>query len=347
MLSERTGHILKSIVKEYIVKAVPVPSQSIAKEAGLRVSSATVRNEMARLEEEGYILRPHTSAGSIPSDKGYRFYVESLEDVTLSAAEQRFISHLFHQVESEVGDWLSLAAELVARLAQNVAIVTAPRPAASKLKHLELVALQDTLALVVLVLHGAKLKQKLINFETLVTQGDLTRAANRLNEEYADLTGQQVAGKDIILTPLEKEVTGHLIRMMQAEDGHDYEEPHLDGWHFMLNQPEFAASQRMLSLVALAEQRSLLKSIIPERLESRKVRVTIGREHKEEAFHNCSVVVSRYGIPDEATGAIGVVGPTRMPYAHTISVVGYLAVVLSRLMAALYGKELPDESQTG
>ena len=346
MLSERTGHILKSIVQEYIVKAVPVPSQSIAREAGIRVSPATVRNEMARLEQEGYILRPHTSAGSVPSDKGYRFYVESLEDVSLSPAEQRLISHLFHQVESEVGEWLSLAAELMARMAQNVAIVTIPRPAASKLKHLELVALQDSLVLVVLVLHGAKLKQKLINFEQIVPQNELSQIAGRLNDEYANLTGPQISARDIVLAPAEKEVSDYIVRMMRAEDGQDYEEPYLDGWHFMLNQPEFTDSRHMLSLVALAEQRSLLKIIMPARLESNRVRVTIGREHKDEAFHNYSVVVSRYGLPDEATGTVGVVGPTRMPYAHTISTVGYLAAVLSRLMAALYGKELPTEPQS-
>jgi len=344
MLSERTGNILKSIIKEYIVKAVPVPSQAVAREAGIKVSSATVRNEMAHLEEEGYILRPHTSSGSVPSDKGYRFYVESLEDISLSPTEQRLISHLFHQAQNDVSEWLNLAAELMARMARNVAIVTAPRPAASKLKHLELVALQDSLALIVLVMHGAKLKQKLISFETMVTQTELTRIANRLNEEYAGLTGQQIAGKDIVLTPAEKEVTNYLVQMVQSEDEQNYEEPYLDGWHFMLNQPEFADARHMLSLVELAEQRSLLKNLIPEGLERNEVRVTIGKEHKDEAFHNCSVVISRYGIPEEVTGTVGVVGPTRMPYGHTISTVGYLSAVLSRLMAALYGKELPAES---
>jgi heat-inducible transcriptional repressor len=107
----------------------------------------------------------------------------------------------------------------------------------------------------------------------------------------------------------------------------------------MLNQPEFADARHMLSLVELAEQRSLLKNLVPEELESNKVQVTIGKEHRDETFHNYSVVISRYGIPDEVTGTVGVVGPTRMPYGHTISTVGYLAAVLSQLMAALYGKE--------
>jgi heat-inducible transcriptional repressor len=191
-------------------------------------------------------------------------------------------------------------------------------------------------------MHGAKLKQKLINFETIVTQSELTHIANRLNEEYTDLTGQQIAAKDVVLTPPEKEVIDYLVQMVQSENEQSHEEPHVDGWHFMLNQPEFADVRHALSLVELAEQRSLLRNIVPSGLGSNQVQVTIGKEHKDETFHNCSVVISRYGIPDEATGTVGVVGPTRMPYGHTISTVGYLAAVLSRLMAALYGKELHE-----
>ncbi len=160
MLTPRSSRILNYIVRQYIEKATAVPSQDIADKAELGVSPATIRNEMAFLEKEGYLIRPHTSAGCIPSDKGYRFYVESLEDVALSLAEQRLISHLFYQAQNDVSEWLSLTAELMARMVRNVAIVTAPRPAARKLKHLELVALQDSLALIVLVMHGAKLKQK-------------------------------------------------------------------------------------------------------------------------------------------------------------------------------------------
>ena len=117
-----------------------MPSQSITNDYELGVSAATIRNEMAHLEQEGYITRPHPSAGSIPSDKGYRYYVESLSDIKLPLAEQRLISHLFHQVERELDEWLSLAATLIAQMVQNVAVVTMPKPAACQFKHLELVA---------------------------------------------------------------------------------------------------------------------------------------------------------------------------------------------------------------
>ena len=128
MLSLRTETILKSIVSKYIDLAIPVPSQSIVNALELGVSSATVRNEMAQLEGEGYITRPHPSAGSMPSDKGYRCYVEGLMDIRLPMTEQRLINHLFHQVERELEEWLNLAATLIAQLAQNVAVVTMPKP---------------------------------------------------------------------------------------------------------------------------------------------------------------------------------------------------------------------------
>ncbi|MFQ6122866.1 MAG: heat-inducible transcriptional repressor HrcA [Dehalococcoidales bacterium] len=341
MLSPRAGTILHSIVEQYISRAVPVPSQRVANDPKLGVSSATVRNEMAQLEQEGYIIRAHPSAGSIPSDKGYRYYVESLSDIMLSSTEQRLISHLFHQVERELEKWLSLAATLIARLVQNVAVVTMPKSTDCRFKHLELVSLQDSLALVILVLHGAKVKQQLIIFDQLVSQPELTAMANRLNDAYSSLTSQQILAKEISLSPVEQQITNYLLTMMQAEDEQEYEEPYLDGLHFMLNQPEFAHSRQMLSLMELVEHRNLLKTITPKGLESHRVQVIIGKENEAEAFQNYSVVISKYGIPEEAVGTIGVVGPTRMPYAHTISTVGYLSSVLSRLIAGLYGRETP------
>jgi heat-inducible transcriptional repressor len=343
MLSPRAETILKSIVAKYIERAVPVPSQSIASDPELGVSPATVRNEMARLEQEGYITRAHPSAGSIPSDKGYRYYVESLKDVSLADSEQRLISHLFHQVEKELENWLSLAAMLLARQVQNVAVVTMPKPTDCRFKHLELVALQGSLALVVLVLHGVKVRQQLIIFDQAVAQPELTATANKLSATFAGLTRRQISAKALDLSPVEQQVTALVQKMMQAEDEQEYEAPYLDGWHFMLNQPEFTHSHRMLGLMELIDQRSLLKNIIPQGLESHRVQVIIGKENKEEAFHDYSIVISKYGVPDEAVGTLGVLGPTRMPYAHAISTVGYLAWVLSKLVAGLYGKEPPEQ----
>ena len=263
--------------------------------------------------------------------------------MNLPLAEERLISHIFHQVEKEVEAWLSLTATLLARLVQNVAVVSLPKSADCKLKHMELLALQDTLTLAVVVLYGARVKQKLITFDQAVSQSSLTVISNKLNTAYSGLTGQQISTKDMELSPLEKQVTDHLIEIMQAEDMQEYKEPYLDGWHFMLNQPEFSHSDRMRTLMELVEQRSLLKVIIPEGLSQHAVHVIIGEENKAKAIQNCSVVISQYGLPDEATGTLGVVGPTRMPYSHAIPTVHYLSSVLSELVAGLYGKEIHSE----
>jgi len=341
MLSPRTETILKSIVGQYITRATPVPSQSIINDYELGVSAATIRNEMAYLEREGYINRPHPSAGSVPSDKGYRYYVESLTDIKLPLAEQCLIGHLFHQVEGELGEWLSLAATLIAQLAQNMAVVTMPKPVGCQFKHLELVAIQDSLALVVLVLRGARIKQQLVTFDQIISQPELTAITNKLNAAYSGLTSTKIPAKNIDLSPTEQQLTDCLIKIMQAEDEQEYEEPYFNGWHFMLNQPEFIRSQRMLALMELVEHRNLLSTIVPHQLPSQGVQVIIGKENKAEAIHDFSVVISQYGLPKEAIGTIGVIGPTRMPYARAISTISYLSSVLSGLVAELYARETP------
>ncbi len=337
MLPVRTETILKSIVEQYITRAMPVPSQGIVNNYRLGVSPATIRNEMAHLEQEGYITRLHPSSGSVPSDKGYRYYVESLSDINLPLAEQRLISHLFHQVERELAEWLSLASTITAQLTQNMAIVSMPKPVDCQFKYLELVALQDSLVLVVLILHGARIKQRLINFDQVISQPELTTITNKLNAAYSGLTSSQILAKGVALSPAEQRVTDCLVKIMKAEDEQEYEEPYFSGLHFMLSQPEFTYSQRMLALMELAEHRNLLRIITPRGLPSYGVQVVIGKENKAEVIRNYSVVISRYGQPEQAVGTIGVIGPTRMPYAHTISVVDYLSSVLSELATELYG----------
>jgi heat-inducible transcriptional repressor len=345
MITARSGQILNYIVERYISRAVPVPSQTVADKANLRVSPATIRNEMAWLEREGYLVRPHTSAGCVPSDKGYRYYVETMESLRLPREEQRLISHTFHQVEREVEAWVSLTASILARMSQNVAVVSLPKSTDCHLKHLELIALQDKRALMVSVFEGAKVKQELITFSEAVTQPSLSLASDKLNAAYGGLTGRQIKASEIELAPLEQEATDHLIEMMRAEDSQEYQEPYLEGWHFMLEQPEFAQSDQMRHLMELVEQRGLLRVIVPARLSHPGVQVIIGKENREAAMQHCSVVICRYGLPEEATGTIAVVGPTRMPYSRTIPSVYYLSTVLSRLVTGLYGQSPPNTAE--
>lgn len=338
MLSARKQAILKSIVEQYVSRAVPVPSQDVVQNNELAVSSATVRSEMAFLEQEGYIIRPHTSAGSVPSDKGYRYYVGTLNQVAIPSSEQVLVDHLFHQVEEELENWLSLAATLLAQLTRNVAVVSIPKSTGSRFKHVELVSLQDLMALIVFVLYGAKVKQQLINFAEPVSQTQLTVMANKLNSVCFGLTREQISAQKGEFSPVEAAIGDYLVKMMQSEDDRSPEETYLDGWHFLFNQPEFAHTSRIMSLMELAEKRSLLRTIIPDDLSEEGIKVVIGKENEAEAVQNYSIVISRYGLPGEAIGTVGIVGPTRMQYARNLAVVGYLSSILSELISELYGK---------
>jgi len=345
MLSSRKQAILKSIIEQYVNRAIPVPSQDVVQNYETAVSSATVRNEMAYLEHEGYIIRPHTSAGSVPSDKGYRYYVETLDAVTIPSSEQVLVDHLFHQVEEELENWLSLAATLLAQLTQNVAVVSIPKAAGSRFKHVELVSLQDLLALIVFVLYGAKVKQQLITFTEPVDQAQLTGMANKLNSICFGATGEQINARKGEFSPVETAISDYVVKMMQLEDERSPEETYLEGWHFLFNQPEFAHTSRIMSLMELAEQRSLLRTILPGNLPAEGVKVVIGKENESEAVRNYSIVIGHYGLPGEATGTVGIVGPTRMQYARNLAVVGYLSSILSELISELYGKRMDLKSK--
>ena len=337
MLTKRRSDILKIIVGEYISTGLPVSSHTVARR-GVGVSPATIRNEMVELEEEGYLCQPHTSAGRIPSDEGYRHYIESIMgDVQLSLTEQRLIRHQFHQVESEVEEWIRLAAAILSRTVRNVAIVTLPKPCKSRLKHLDLVSLQKFLVLLVLVLREAKLKQQVLALEEAVSQEELSVSARRLSSACAGLTCSEISNKDLGLSPLEGQVVGAVVQMMQAEEGEAYEEPCVDGLHHMLSHPEFASKSTLAAIVELLEQKSLLKSLLPQVLTGEGVRVVIGRENKQDVMRDCSMVITRYGIPGEIGGAVGVMGPTRMPYNRAIPTVCFLSSVMSEMVGELYG----------
>ena len=335
-LTARREAVLKIIVSEYIDTAVPVASETIFRNYKLGVSPATIRNDMAYLEEEGYIARPHTSAGSIPLDKGYRHYVESLTRKTeLNVQEQDRIRKLFREVEKEFERWLKLAAAITASLVKNAALVTLPKPRQCRFKHLELVALQEFMALMVLVLGEAILKRQLLSFEEPVTQERLAIMSNKVNAVFSGLTSSEILAKKLELPSEEAQVTEAVIDMMSAEDELEYEQPYLEGLRLMLGQPEFAEKDRMLSIMELMETKDWLSSAFGRRSDDFGVQVVIGEENRNETLRDLSLVFSRYGIPDQIGGTIVVIGPTRMNYRRAISTVGYISGILSDLVAGV------------
>src|SRR5438552_249221 len=188
MLNERRANLLNLIIEEYVDSAVPVGSKSIVEKHRFPYSSATVRIEMARLEEEGFIGQPHTSAGRVPSDKGYRYYVESLmAEEQLAHDEREMIRHQFHQAERDLEEWFQLAAAVLAHSVRNFAVVTSPRSPEARLRHIQLVALHELSALLVVVLQEARIRQQVLNFTEPVAQEELNTLATRLNGAFGGM----------------------------------------------------------------------------------------------------------------------------------------------------------------
>ena len=334
-LPSRRETILKIIVKEYIASGIPVASETLAEGYPLKISPATIRNEMARLEEEGYITRPHTSAGRIPSDKGYRYYVENLfEEVEIPDEEREYIGKLFHQVQQEISQWLKLAVELLAWKLKNIALATLPWTTEYHFKHLHLVEIQEFIALLILVLQEARIKQQPLTLEQKVSQDELNAVANKLNAAYEGLTSSQIRGKRLKLSLLEKKVSDAILELIEAENRQEFEEVYLNGLGHLLSQPEFAHSKKMFRLIEMLGKKSLPKSILAPKGQG--VQVIIGSENEEEVLQECSLVMGSYGIPEKTAGSIGIIGPTRMPYHKVIPTVSYLSSVMSQMMSELY-----------
>jgi len=337
MITSRKGKILRVIVGEYIAKGTPVSSKTISAK-GLGVSPATIRNDMIELEEDGYIIQPHTSAGRIPTDQGYRYYIRSLMgDVCLSSEEQRRIRHQFYQVQDDLEEWIRLAAAILSSSVHGVALVTFPKAAKSRLKHLELVSIHEHLILLVMVLWEAKLKQQLLSLEGGASQETLGAIAQKLTSAYGGLTASQMAARSVELSPLEGEVMRTVMQLMRAEEVEEYEEPYVEGLRHMLDEPGFSWSGKMAAIMEVFEQRGVLRSLLPQVVSGEGVQVVIGSENPWEAIRHCSVIITRYGVPDEVIGAVGVVGPTRMRYDRAIPTVRFLSSVMSELVGGIHG----------
>ncbi len=337
MLTERRARLLSLIVSEYVDSATPVGSETIVRRFDLPFSPATIRSEMVRLEDEGFISHPHTSAGRVPSDKGYRYYVEALmQERDLPWEVKQTIRHQFHQAGREEDEWIQLAAAVLARAVENAAVVTVPRTAESRLKRLELVGIQDTAALLVLVLQQARVKQQVLIFPEPIEHEELTSIANHLNQAFAGHTASEITRSSAQLTQLEWHVTNAVRDIMQASDRGGYDEAYLEGVRNVLRKPEFGTSEKMLGLLEVMEQRNLTRLIPFREISNEGVTVMIGAENEEDAMHDYSVVISPYGTPGGISGAMAVVGPTRMHYSETISTVRFVAGVMSEMLATFY-----------
>ena len=340
MITERQQLILRHIVDDYIHDAVPISSESLARNhRHLGVSPATVRNEVAALEEQGYISRPHSSAGSVPDDSAYRLYVESVlaEDGPHVPSHQRSaISNRFRKVEDDMDQWGSVAAALIAQIVGNLGIATFPKTSVSRVKHLELVPVQDFLALLIVVLEQAKLRKQLIRFQEPVDNAEMESMSTRLRSQVTGLTHQEIAIQPMSLTSPERQAVDATIVMLREEDDSAHEDHYVRGLRNLLDQPEFVDYEKVRPIVHGVEDGTLIEAALEEAPVGEVLRVVIGQENRGSALRPLSVVICRYGVPGHVLGTIGVIGPTRMEYNRAISGIGFISSIMNGMVRSVY-----------
>ena len=318
---------------EHIASADPVGSRKLVQKYNMDLSSATVRNEMAALTEAGLLRQPHTSAGRIPTEEGYRYFVGQLmNETSLPSAMRATINHQFSQMSNDIRQWMRLAASVLANQTNAASIISAPQVSQVQFKHLELIATHGRQALAILVLNGGQIHQQILTLEEPVTQEQLSVISRKFSQFLAGQNAVQVSTFQEPLTSIEVQilawVENELVRSNQLPTG----EIILDGLTNVLAEPEFTDSEEARRALRLLEERSLLQdllsqTILPDTIGG--VQVLIGGEGTWDDLSLCSVILSKYGSPSTATGTIGILGPMRMSYGYSISLVRFLSGLLS------------------
>ncbi|GBD11060.1 Heat-inducible transcription repressor HrcA [bacterium HR23] len=334
-MSPRRQAVLKAVVQTYIASGQPVPSEVIARQHRLGVSPATVRNEMAALEEGGYIRRPHPSAGGVPSSRGYRYYVEYLaEPVEVPEAVKQRLRKRFLSAHRNMEMWARLAAESLADLLHNMAVSVLPRVKPVRLRHLQLVALEELLALLVVVLDDAEVRKDLLPLDNPCSSSDLEQVADRLNALLAGLGRREIALLGARFSPFEREVIRAVLRILKWAEAELAVEWATEGLAYLLSQPDVANLAQVRSLVGMVEEGRLTQTILSLAPE-RGMRVVIGEENPEDALHPFSLVLAPYGTP-HAQGYLALVAPMRLAYPQAVAGVGFVASLLTELVLSLH-----------
>jgi heat-inducible transcriptional repressor len=341
-LSERQKLILALVIRDYIENAQPVGSAHLVQRFNLEFSSATVRNDLQALTELGLLRQPHTSAGRVPTEEGYRYFVRQLMGhIELPVATKRTIAHQFYQAGHDVDRWMRLAASVLAHHSQAASLVTAPHSDEARFKHLELIGTHGRQVLMVTVLSGGDVRQQMLTLAEPVTQDQLSAVAAKITAICQGLPLEGIAGLTVQLDALENDVVKLVVEDLRRSRDILGGEVYRDGLTHVLSEPEFAEIDSARKALRILEERSLLEDLLARTIMNDAiggVQVLIGGEGTWEELRDCSMVLARYGVPGLATGTLGVLGPIRMAYGQTISTVRYVAGLLSDLVVDLHSE---------
>ncbi len=344
-LDLRTQAILRAVIEEYVTTATPVGSQALVDRYSLGVSSATVRSILAELEANGLLTHPHTSAGRIPTDAGYRFFVESIaETVPLPAVEQLMIRHQFGQVEFASEHWFRLAATTLASVTRSAGLATPAKPRDAHIRRIDLVGINERMASLILVLREGAIKQALVTIDSddSIDQPTLNAVAALLNERLVDMTATRAQNRLAALDDhdrvhaLAKRVGERVVKVLREYDAAAIEEVFSDGLLNVMEAPEFAQSDKLRRVFSALENRAYLGQLVGSVAGAGRVQVFIGHENQPLDMRDVSLVLAPYGRPGRAIGVVGVLGPTRMSYSQAIGTVRFVSGLMNELVDHLY-----------
>jgi heat-inducible transcriptional repressor len=336
-LNERSRQILQAIIEDYTTSGEPVGSRTVAR-CGIGLSPATVRNVMADLEELGFIYSPHTSAGRVPTEKGFRFYLSSLLQVKeLSRREQEQIRQHYHFEDLQAEDRLRQACRLLSTTSRYAGILMVPKFTSTVFRRIEFVRLSATRLLAVFVTRSGIVQHKVIEVPEPLGQSQLDEITNYLNQEFSGLTIQQIktriaaeiAEERALYDRLRRQALLLSSRALQDELGGQV---FIEGASYMLDQPEFADLDRMKRLLRAFEQKSLLVELLDKTQQVEGVQIFIGSHEEYSDIEGCSLVTASYSNRQGTSGTLGIIGPIRMPYPLVIPLVGYTARLVSDIL---------------
>ncbi len=337
-LTERQKLVLALLVRDYIETAEPISSGRLVSNYKLEISSATVRNEMAVLEQNGFLFQPYTSAGRVPTKPGYRYYVQRLmgED-QLPTHVQEMIRHQFYQARHDVDDWLSLSASVLAQHSQVAAIVTPLHTEKARFKHLALLSTRGRQVLLVIILDSGEVHQQTLVLEESLDQDQLTGIALQINQLAEDRNAEELEKLDLDLeiSPL-AEILEIILQTIKNSEVISSGDVYRDGLANMLSEPEFSEPEKAKQTLEIFEDHVMLDDLLSRTLfesDNRGVHVIIGGEDTWDQLKETSLILASYGAKDRVMGAVGILGPLRMSYSRGVSTVRFVSDLISELIS--------------
>ncbi len=337
VLDERKYMILKAIIDDYIITAMPVGSRTVSRKKGVGFSPATIRNEMSDLEELGYLAQPHTSAGRVPSDKAYRLYVDSLlNSEELTVEEKKRIEDYIARRSGQVEDVIRAAADILADATQYTSVVVAPRIQSLRIKRVQMVPVDENTALMIVVTSAGIIKDALISIPPDMSSENLYSISEMLTRELKDHTlneVRQIFARVFRDMSMNRRLLGGVMKVMEEKLVENApEDIVIGGTTKLLNYPEYSDIEKAKNFLALFENKDRLAGML-KRAGGMEITIRIGRENEIEALQNCSLVTATYRVGNNASGTLGVIGPTRMNYRRVVSMMEYMGEVISKMLS--------------